>query len=320
MDETDVVPETAAPRATGSPLPGLPADLSGQDLSGRDFSGADLAGTNLFRANLRGANLSQANLEGAELTGADLRGAVLENVIGTRAGMGHADLSGARLFGATLDGASLSKANLSGADLRCANLRGARIREANLTRADLTAADLESADMSLCEVGGATFDNANLCHARLRAIHGFESAGWLGVDIRDVNFAGAYRLRRFVIDQNYLKEFRESGPTARAVYWLWWITSDCGRSPLRWCACIALMVLFYAWIYTLVSVDFGRHDPDWLSAIYYSVVTITTLGYGDVVPESRVGQVVVMAQVTSGYVMLGGLLSIFANKLARRGE
>ena len=51
---------------------------------------------------------------------------------------------------------------------------------------------------------------------------------------------------------------------------------------------------------------------------YYSVVTLTTLGYGDVLPASQTAQVLVIAQVIIGYVMLGGLLSIFATRMGRR--
>jgi voltage-gated potassium channel Kch len=50
------------------------------------------------------------------------------------------------------------------------------------------------------------------------------------------------------------------------------------------------------------------------------VVTLTTLGYGDVIPASAGGQVIAMVEVVTGYVMLGGLLSILSNKMARRGD
>jgi hypothetical protein len=52
--------------------------------------------------------------------------------------------------------------------------------------------------------------------------------------------------------------------------------------------------------------------------VYYSVVTFTTLGFGDVIPNTIEASRWVMAEVIIGYIMLGGLISILANKLARR--
>jgi len=299
-------------------------DLSGIDLCGADLSGTDLTGTNLsdsklFRAKLNKALLLNANLQRAELTGADLTEADLEGINGTQVGMGMACLKGARLFRANMEGATLSKSNLNGTDLRCTCLRNARLREADMTGADLTSADLQAADLSLCNVSGATFTNADMRETRLRAIEGFRKATWIGVDIRDINFAGAYRMRRFIIDQNYLKEFRESSRLAGLVYYLWWITSDCGRSLTRWCAWILVQLSVFAGLYAFVGVDYGEY-PTWLSSFYYSVVTMTTLGYGDVVPSSTTGQMIAIIEVITGYIMLGGLLSIFSVKMARRGD
>lgn len=52
--------------------------------------------------------------------------------------------------------------------------------------------------------------------------------------------------------------------------------------------------------------------------VYYSLVTFTTLGFGDIVPKTGWGMFWVTVEVVLGYIMLGGLISIFATKLARR--
>jgi len=57
--------------------------------------------------------------------------------------------------------------------------------------------------------------------------------------------------------------------------------------------------------------------PSLLTMIYYSVVAFTTLGFGDIAPVSPTGAIFVMIEVILGYIMLGGLISIFTNKLAR---
>ena len=51
---------------------------------------------------------------------------------------------------------------------------------------------------------------------------------------------------------------------------------------------------------------------------YFSIVTFTTLGFGDITPTNRAGEIWLVLEVLLGYVMLGGLIAIFANKFARR--
>ena len=295
-------------------------NLSGIDLSDADLQGANLANARLFKTNLSGANLQGANLESAELSGANLDRANLEDAKLSRAGLGLASLRGARLFQVNLKFATLTKSDLSEADLRCAEMESARVREACLEKADFTNAVLHRADISNCKVHKALFTGADLKDCNLSGLRDFTSANWVGADMRGVDFAGAYLLRRFAMDQNYIKEFRESSRLSGYIYYVWWFTSDCGRSLGRWLALIGVLALIFAGIYTQVEINYGMHDESWFMPLYFSIVTMTTLGYGDVLPVSITAQIISMIQVLISYIMLGGLLSIFSNKLARRAE
>lgn len=299
-------------------------DLSGLNLTGANFaeadlSEADLSGACLFKADFSKAHMVKTKLNDTELTGANLSEANLEEARAEKAGLGMATLKKTRMFNALLTDATLTKADLTEADLRHANLSQARLREAVFYKADCTGADFRGADMSLSNFAGATMNNADMRDARLRQVSGYEKAQWYGVDIRDINFAGAYRLQRFVVDENYLKEFRDSSGLNHMIYKLWSITSDCGRSLTRWCLWILGIILLFSLLYSLSGVDYGKYD-NWISPIYYSVVTITTLGFGDIVPATPAARIFTIFEVFIGYVMLGGLLSIFTNKMARRGE
>jgi hypothetical protein len=57
--------------------------------------------------------------------------------------------------------------------------------------------------------------------------------------------------------------------------------------------------------------------PDFGRALYFSISTLMTLGLGDEVAVDGFGRTVTCVEVVLGYLMLGGLLSILANKLAR---
>lgn len=295
------------------------ANLSGMDLRGVNFTNRDMRGAQLFQADLRGANLQGANLEGAELSAANLEGALLDGANCCRAGFGRANLNNASMFRTNLDRATLTQASLIGANLHCVNLNHSRLRETDLSGADLSEADLRYADISLSNVKKTIFRNADLRHFRPRMIRNFKTANWIGVDIRDVNFAGAYMVRRLIIDQNFIMEFRSYSKMSAVLYYPWMLTCDCGRSMFRWCCCIAVLLVIFSHLYTLVDIDYGQYSTA-LSPLYFSVVTMTTLGFGDAIPRGIGGQILAMIEVSTGYIMLGGLLSIFSNKLARRGD
>ena len=300
------------------------ADLSGLDLTGADMSGAnlaraDLTGATLLGADLRGALLVSAKLDDADFTGANLEDANLQAATGCRVGFGGAQLQRAKLLESDLDEATFVSAELDGADLRAAAIVRSRFMGARLDGVDATGADLRGSELCDVSVVGARFDNADLRGCSITGITGYDRAWWIGTDIRDIAPLGVHLWKRFVGDQNYLVEFRRQGPVAELLYKLWWLTSDCGRSVVRWGICTLIVVVGFACAYTVVDIDYGSHAT-WLSPLYFSVVTVTTLGYGDVQPASVAAQVVAMAQVVIGYVMLGGLLSILSNKLARRSD
>ena len=305
------------------PIIGIEADLSGCDLSGRDLSGRDLSranleGARLDGANLRGATLFEVKASGAEFLGADLTGAVLTRGDFTAAGFGGVDMTGADARGADFSRASLVDARLVDADCATATFEGARLNSADLTGADLQSAQCDHADLSDASVAGTNFRRSRLRCARLSGLRGYRRAQWIMCDVRDVDPYGVALLCDHIADENFIDEFRRQSARHEVLYKLWWLTSDCGRSSLRWGVCSTAIALLFAVFYTFVGVDFGPHES-WVSPVYFSVITFSTLGYGDVLPITPAAQIVVIAEVMLGYTMLGGLLSLISGKLNRRG-
>ena len=294
-------------------------DLSNYDLTEADLTGSNLSGSILSRCNLSKASLTQAIMDHCECLGADLSGANLNECHAERAGFGAANLTGATFFGAKMPGVSLSNSNLEGADFRTANLTGAHIRQVNLTDVNFTRANLAEVDFEESNVKKTRFTDADLRKASLRYIKNFKRATWIRADIRSVDFCGAYMVRRFIMDENYLFEFRTHSKYNFILYYLWWLSSDCGRSILRWTVLIWINLIFFSLIYRFVDIDYGEYETA-LSPLYFSLVTFTTLGYGDNIPASLPAQVIAGLEVILGYVALGGLLSILANKIARRSD
>ncbi len=294
-------------------------DLTAVDLSNCNLSNIDLSGVNLFKANLQNCTLFEANLEKAELTGANLTEANLTNANCQYAGFGHAIFSETTLFQADCTGATFTESHFEKTDARCAIFKECRAYKTHFLKIDCTGSSFYEADLSGAIIEESTFNDVDLRNSTLKKIEKYETSQWIGVDIRDINFAGAYRLRRFINDENYINEFKNANKLTKFIYYIWWLSSDCGRSIRRWSLLVLCQLLFFAFIYTLVDMDFGTYKT-WLSPFYNSVATMTTLGYGDIIPKTVAAELVVIAQVLSGYVMLGGLLAILTNKLSRRAD
>jgi len=294
-------------------------DLSRYDLSGAELSETTLDGANLSFACLKGTQLYRASLAGTELLSADLCGANLDECKAERAGFGGTDLRGATLVNAQLSGATFSQAKAQDADFRSAMLDESRFRQSDLTHASFARAAMKGCDLEESAVASAEFFDTDLRSARFKRITGYESAQWIGTDIRDVDFCGAYMIRRHIMDENYLYEFRNRNRLNRVLYTIWWATSDCGQSFIRWALWTLLVTALFGLAYTAVDLDYGDHQTI-LSPFYFSVVTLTTLGYGDVLPASGPAQALAIVEGVLGYIALGGLLSIFAGKMSRRAE
>ena len=161
---------------------------------------------------------------------------------------------------------------------------------------------------------------------RIKRLH------WQATDFSDFNtekvMDGASNpwLKRYINDELWIQSWRKRSWWRELLFTIWELTSHCGRSIGLWAFWSALIATVFAFVYRAfgpgsITFNVARLDsfqPDIWDYLYYSVVTFTTLGFGDIVPLTKPARLAVGAEVVLGYVMLGGLISIFANKLARR--
>jgi len=305
-------------------MPPIPKGMKGvggdlRDLRGANLTEVDFSGGKLTRTNFSGAGLMRADLSGANLFEADLTDAVLTWADLSETDLGGADLSRANLIGANLSGADLYGADLSGAVLIEANLSGA-----NLSGVNCSGAWMERVEYTTDEISHQLRKNW-IPHV-LKHIPIVRGRKWKPVGITkfegvDSTKVQGYRdpiLRRYIEDYQFIHAFKER---YRWVYWLWKWTSDCGRSLLLWMLWSVVFAGFFSWLYSCHLEWFEQSaNLKWFDVLYFSVVTFTTLGFGDVTPHhgNATAQAWIMAEVIIGYIMLGGLISILANKLARR--
>ena len=327
------------------------ADLRHANLRNANLYCAHLEGARLYKAHLEGARLAQACLQGAELFEARLEGAELQSAHLQGANFWSAHLQGAVLWGANLERADLSHALLEGAFLD-----GARLEGANLSHAHLEGADLRAADFSNANVTGLTYDRKRGRFRGIRVATCYGNALFVR-DARDQDYIET-RAEALGNDWRSWKERKEQqrqeleaerpGPHdnpswSRTRKWikLWkltyldwvllvggsawmrlWSWIDYGRSLWRVGVAASVVAMIFGVVFH-VSNDMLKFTSDqiadsWSTPYYYSIVTYTTLGFGDVTPITTTGQIVVAAEVILGYLTLGLLVSILANNVARR--
>lgn len=300
-------------------------DLAERDLAGVNFSETDLDGADLFGAGLKDANLKMSSLVGAELSSADLAGVDLyksdcrrvfavdssfEGAYLAEADFEEADLRGSRLSGANLTKAVLDGTDLSGADLTDATLAEARVRRADLSRCNLAGANVLGLDYGdFLDMGGHYF-----------GIRGLDSCYGNALFVRDAQ------------DQDYLATLRARiddtpSPTRRWLKQLAfraWSWIDYGRSLGKPALYALTLAMAFGVLYSFDReldwglIQYGGSADSWLSPFYYSIVTYTTLGFGDITPANWLGEVIVVTEVILGYTTLGLLLAILANRVARQ--
>jgi len=310
--------------------PGERPKLAGEDLSEMDLTGvnlgeADLTDAELFQTDLSEANLKMAVLRGADLSGADLSGAALYK----------AELADACLIEANLTGASLGAADLRGADLRGTKFRKTDLNEADLSGANLNEADITGANLTRADITGANLRNANLAATNLTAMKdgGFREKRGCYYGIRGLDSCfGDPLFVRDAKDQDYLDTLEvaidETPSPARRRWKRFWFSAwsliDYGRSLGKLALGAFVVTMFFGAIFHLDSIfgwqffEFPGSVDSPLTPYYFSVVTYTRLGSGGIIPTHWVGEIVLVCERILGYVTLGLLLSILANKVARR--
>lgn len=235
----------------------------------------------LTDASLPNRNLSNANLSNADLTNIDFHKAILMDV-------------------------SFVSSNLERANLNCSNLFNANFENSSLFNADIRGADLFSANLERTDL-------AFIKYNRKASYQGIRLGGCYGNE----------RFRQFASHQAFIEEMERSSNSNRIFCSVWRILADCGRTPWAWILWSGIFVIYYATIYSSLGAEAFNPDMalpfNFWTMLYYSIVTFTTLGFGDITPICGVAAFYVTFEVITGYVMLGGLISFLFSKLLPKG-
>lgn len=275
----------------------------------------DLNGFVLTRCDLSGINLArrQDQVQGYDLRNCDLY---------------RANLSNAHLFSVDFSSASLMKANLKGANLHCANLENTNLLGAQLDEAKLDNVKWgktinqerrakEAERLGDIEQALDLYQQAEEIYRNLRI--NLEKTGLFAN-------AGCFFHREMVMRRMQMK--KRSFP--RAVSRLVDLFSGYGEMPLR-VVCFSMAFIFLcASIYFLSSgimyqgIEIGlnfnnsfyENITQFMSCLYFSVVTFTTLGYGDVTPLGGIRSIAALEAFAGSFTM-ALFVVVFVKKMTR---
>ena len=288
-------------------------------LEGADLAGANLSGVELWEADLKGANLQGADLKRSALWKADLRDARLEG----------ADLRGAKLIGANCQGATLIGTLLKSTDFTDSNLQEAKIVEAQFQESRLWKANLKGAVIWQSRLQSAKFDL--ICVDGMTTISACQfdketDFSGAGLDAASIDPGLKAALKDNIRRIQWQKWFAKGNWAAQAlkncfVRPFWWMTGYGSSTANIIYYFVVLAYLFGSLYFFLELTGCGVVEGlgvagmpwyhTWLRGLYFSVVTMTTLGFGDLyaMKTSYLGHVLLMVQVILGYVLLGALVT-----------
>ena len=110
----------------------------------------------------------------------------------------------------------------------------------------------------------------------------------------------------------------------RSRIWLFILEYTCkyGESPLRFAIWVLAIILIFASLYSPCGfVELGGVEwkdniiDDAITATHFSVITFSTLGYGNIHPINLAAKIITCIEVFIGYITFGILLVLISRKL-----
>ena len=276
-------------------------------------SGGMLHGLALKHANLENLNLvNRGSMRGFDLTGSDLY---------------RANLCGAHLFNVILIRANLMKADLSHANIHCAhleecNLLGVKLIETKIEHIKVGKELIQEKSGRALDAQGETNQSKDL----------FEQAEEIYRNLRKTSdqqglfaLSGPYLRKELTMRRFQEDRFSLNRVSSKVVD----LFCGYGEDPLRVVIFSWVLILFSAFFYCFFGLRFGgefqafsmdqtlqQNINFFFECLYYSVVTFTTLGYGDFIPIGF-SRLIAALEAFTGSFTIALFVVVFVKKMTR---
>ncbi len=272
---------------------------------------------------LRGLALKNANLEKIDLVNHHQQ----QGYDFSYSDLYRANLKGAHLFHINLSNTSLMKADLREANLNCANLS-----HANMLGVKWTGSKFENVKIGSKLTQEKEAKSAIKSGNIKTAIDNFEQAEEIYRDLRKhaehegiFSLSGDFIQKELTMRRMQLPKYSRKRLVSKMVD----IFCGYGEAPLRIIGLSIAIIIFCAGIYTFTGLNYqgeilsynhqlttSENFSLFLSCLYYSVVTFTTLGYGDFTPVGLSRAVAAMEAFTGSFT-IALFVVVFVKKMTR---
>lgn len=270
-------------------------------------------GLKLRRANLKGLNLVRKDsLEGYDLSGSDFY---------------RANLYGAHLFNLTMKDGSFMKADLQHANLHCCHFEHSNLLGVKLEGARLD--NIKVGDTLQQEAAGRQAEKANKMDV---ALDNYEQSEEIYRDLRKATekqglfeLSGKFSHKELIMRRLQLPKFSTRRIASKFVD----LFCGYGEKPLNVIGFSMTLIFICSIAYFFLGVQssdgmlvfdvnqsFSQNLYHWASCLYFSVVTFTTLGYGDITPVGF-SRGVAAIEAFSGSFTLALFVVVFVKKMTR---
>jgi hypothetical protein len=300
-----------------------------------------------FKEQLERMVAQRAYLGGAFLTGG-AEGSQISGSSPGRPNLNGAVLTGAQLPRAYMPGLDLVEADLSNANLEWADLQASDLTRANLYNANLNGTNLREVWLTNAKLSFASFNNLTTFEdvdwgpdyklSREKDFYDLRSAITVYRNLKqhrqnngDYRTAGEFYFREMECIRKQLPKFQQ-------FLWALFYKSTCGygeRPTWSFGWALAVVLVWGCLLFPLV----GVHNPDettaflsgppslyrlvhngprvLVSGLSLSLITFTTLGYGNRYPSSPLGEIFAGMEAILGMLLISLFVISFAKKIIR---
>lgn len=251
------------------------------------------------------------------------------------------------LRGIDLQGIDFSDCLVSNVNFTYSNLSDAKIQQSHFLHVNFCNVNFSNSHISLGKFDGqCNINNINLTNAYLGTIieskisgFKFNKLSYLQLIKRTINRRSKRKYSDLDIDN--IEEICEEKEFIAYIKWYQYVChmlsnfknlkfnnkisfvcevfiTKCWTSYWVLAMWAIIINLLYGLTYWLKGTDFIEPIEDIHKSIYYSVITFTTLGYGEIHPNSICTQYLVISEVIIGYIILGVFVMLIGNKVNKK--